>query len=255
MENTLKKRLQNRERVIGTFVGLGHPDVTEMLARAGFDWLLLDAEHGPLSLETMQVLMQAMNGSECTPIVRPPWNDPVQIKRILDIGAYGVLIPWVSSKEDAEAAVRACKYPPQGIRGYGPRRAGRFDPQYFKTANEEILIAVQIETEAALKNLDEILSVPGIDAGFIGPYDLSCNLGLGLPPRWDNPKYLDAFERTLEAGRRWGKPVGMYTSMETIEWALEKGFRFNTIGNADSFLMQSAKQALAKAGNKAKDEN
>lgn len=247
MENTLKKRLKNGESVIGTFVGLGHPDVTETLSKAGFDWLLLDAEHGPLSFETMQLLMQAMNGTDCVPIVRPQWNDPVQIKRVLDIGAYGVLVPLITSREDAERAVRACKYPPEGIRGYGPRRVGRFDPDYFKTANDEILIAVQVETAEALKNLDDILSVPGIDAVFIGPYDLSCNLGFGVPPQWDNPEYLAAFDRTLESARKHGKAAGLYSSMGTIEWALEKGFRFNTIGNADGFLLQSAKAALVKA--------
>lgn len=248
MKNTLKEKVKKGEVVIGTFVGLGHPDVTEMLSRLGFDWLLLDAEHSPLSLETMQQMMQSMNGTDCTPIVRPQWNDPVQIKRILDIGAYGVLIPWVNSKEEAENAVKACKYPPEGIRGFGPRRAGMFDPEYFETANEEILIAVQIETETALRNLDEILSVPGIDACYIGPYDLSCSLGFGVPPKWDNPQYLAAFDRTLEAAEKHGKPAGMFATLDTIEWALNKGFRFNTVGDADTFLRQGAKMALAKAG-------
>ena len=157
----------------------------------------------PLGFETMQQMLQAMNGTECIPIVRPQWNDPVQIKRILDIGAYGVIIPWVNSKEEAENAVRACKYPPEGIRGFWPRRAGRFDPDYFETANEEILVAVQVETKQALKNLDEILSVPGIDACYIGPYDLSYSLGFGIPPRWDDPEYLAAFTRTLEAAEKY----------------------------------------------------
>lgn len=247
MQNRFKARLQKGETVIGTFVGLGHLDVTEILSRLGFDWLLLDAEHGPLSFETMQQMIQAMNGSDCIPIVRPQWNDLVQIKRILDIGAYGVLIPWVNSKEEAENAVRACKYPPEGIRGFGPRRAGRFDPHYFETANDEILIAVQIETVQALKNLDEILSVPGIDACYIGPSDLSCSLGFGIPPRWDNPEYLAAFTHTLEAAEKHRKPAGMFANLDTIEWALDKGFRFNTVGTADSFLIRGAKTALAKA--------
>ena len=114
---------------------------------------------------------------------------------------------------------------------------------------------MQIETKAALDNTDEILSVPGVDAGFIGPYDLSSNLGFGIPPQWDNPEYIAAFDRTVEAGRRCGKPVGMYSSMDNIEWALEKGFRFNTVGNADSFMMQGAKQALAKVGIQVQTKN
>ncbi len=247
MKNPLKERLKKGEVVIGTFVGLGHPDVTEWLSRLGFDWLLLDAEHGPLDFETLQRMMQPMNGTSCIPIVRPQWNDLVVIKRVLDIGAYGVLIPWVNSKEEAEYAVRACRYPPEGIRGYGPRRAGMFDPEYYETANKEILIAVQIETEKALKNLDEILSVEGIDACYIGPMDLSCSLGFGVPPKWDEPRYLEAFDRVLEAAEKCGKPAGMFATLDNIEWAIEKGFRFNTVDSADAFLLRGAQMALAKA--------
>jgi 2-keto-3-deoxy-L-rhamnonate aldolase RhmA len=247
MHNKLKKKLKLGEAAFGAFVGLGHPDITEMLSRLGFDWLLLDAEHGPLSFETMQVMIQAMNGTDCVPIVRPQWNDPVQIKRVLDIGAYGVLVPWVNSREDAENAVSACRYPPQGIRGYGPRRAGRFDADYFKTANSEILVAIQIETRRAVENLEDILSVPGVDACYVGPHDLSCSLGLGVPPQWDNPDYLKVLSIILGAAEKHHKPVGMYTSVDTIEWALERGFRFNTVGDADGFLLRSARAALAKA--------
>jgi len=255
LKNPLKEKLRNGEVVTGTFVGLGHPDVTECLSRLGFDWLLLDAEHGPLSFETLQVMMQAMNGTSCIPIVRPQWNDFVIIKRVLDLGAYGVLIPWVNSKEEAENAVRACRYPPKGIRGFGPRRAGMFDPEYFDTANEELLVAVQIETEQALKNLDDILSVDGVDACYIGPADLSCSLGFGMPPRWDEPRYLAAFDRVLEAAEKRGKPAGMFAVPENIEWAINKGFRFNTVGSADAFLTAGAQMALAKARSTANRRN
>ena len=247
MKNPLKKRLQSGGIVIGTFVGLGHPDVTEWLSRIGFDWLLLDAEHGPLGFETLQRMMQSMNGTSCVPIVRPQWNDLVVIKRVLDIGAYGVLVPWVESKQEAEYAVRACRYPPQGIRGYGPRRAAMFDPTYYETANREILVAVQIETKKAVMNLDEILSVDGIDACFIGPNDLSSNLGFGVPPKWDEPQFLEAFDRVLQAAEKWGKPAGMWTNLDNVEWAIKKGFRFNTIDNADIFLNRAARMALEKA--------
>lgn len=249
MKNILKAKLKKGEAVIGTFVGLGHPDVTEELSRLGFDFLLLDSEHGPMGFETLQQMMQSMNGTDCIPIVRPQWNDPVQIKRILDIGAYGVLIPWVNSKEEAENAVRACKYPPEGLRGFGPRRPMmmKFDTEYFGTANDEILIAVQIETAQAIRNVDAILSVPGIDACYIGPWDLSVSLGFGVPPKWDNPQYLEAFDRVIEVSRKHGKPAGMHTVLDNIEWALEKGFKFNTIDDADAFIVRSAKMALAKA--------
>ncbi len=251
MKNILKKKLREGQFVIGTFVGLGHPDVTERLSRLGFDWLLIDGEHAPLGLETMQQMMQSMNGSNCTPLVRPQWNDMVIIKRVLDIGAHGVLIPWVNTKEEAEYAVRACKYPPDGLRGCGPRRAALFDPDYLKTANDEILIIVQIETQKAISNLDDILSVGGVDACYIGPMDLSRSFGLDSP-KWDNPQYIEAFDKVLAAAKKWGKPAGMYATQENIEWAIEKGFTLNTVDSADSFLMRGAKMALEKACGAAK---
>jgi len=247
LKNLLKERLKRGDAVIGTFVGIGHADVTEWLSRLGFDWLLLDAEHGPMGFETLQVMMQAMNGSNCVPIVRPQWNDPVIIKRVLDIGAYGVLIPWVNSKEEAEATVRACRYPSSGIRGWGPRRAAMFDPDYYATANNEILVAVQIETEKALNNLDEILSVEGVDACYIGPWDLSCSLGFGVPPRWSEPRYMEAFDKVLKAAKEHGKPAGMFASIDNIGWAVEKGFKFNTVDDDDTFLTHGAMMALDKA--------
>ena len=253
MKNLLKEKLQKGQFVIGTCVGLGHPDVTERLSRLGFDWLFIDGEHAPLSIETMQMLMQAMNGSDCTPVVRPQWNDMVIIKRILDIGAHGVVVPWVNTKEEAEYAVRACKYPPEGLRGYGPRRAALFDPDYPKTANDEILVVVQIETRKAISNLDDILSVKGIDACYIGPSDLSQSFGC-YPPQFGNskyelanPQYIDAFDKVVAAAKKWRKPAGMFAVQESIQWAIEKGFTLNTVGNADSFLMQGAKIALEKA--------
>ncbi|MCK4962658.1 MAG: hypothetical protein KAS19_09230, partial [Anaerolineales bacterium] len=141
---------------------------------------------------------------------------------------------------------------PQGIRGYGPRRAGMFDPDYFKTANDELLITIQIETQKALDNLDEILSVPGIDACYIGPWDLSVSLGFGVPPDWNNAKYQKALDRVLEVSAKHGKPAGMFCISENVEWALEKGFTFNTIEADDYLLIRSARMALEKAREAAK---
>ena len=244
MKNHMKKKLLEGKVVLGTFVSLGHPDITECLSRVGFDFLILDAEHGPADFQTLQVMMQSMNGTTCIPIVRPQWNDMAVIKRVLDIGAYGVLIPWVNSKEEAENAVRYCKYAPDGVRGWGPRRAGMFDQDYFKTANNENFVSVQIETQEALDNLDEILSVPGIDACYIGPFDLSVNLGFGIPPNWNDLQYLAAFDRVLEASARHRKPAGMYCLSEKVRWAIDKGFMFNTIDSADKFLLSAARTAL-----------
>jgi 2-keto-3-deoxy-L-rhamnonate aldolase RhmA len=177
----------------------------------------------------------------------------VIIKRVLDIGAQGVLVPWVNTKEEAEYAVRSCKYPPEGLRGCGPRRAGLFDPDYCKTANDEVLIIVQIETKTAISNIDDILSVKGIDACYIGPFDLSQSFGC-YPPQFGNsqyelanPQYIEAFDRVVAAAKKCGKPAGMWTSAETIQWALKKGLTLNTVGSADNFLIDGAKMALEKA--------
>ncbi len=252
MKNLLKEKLQKGQVPIGTFVGLGDPFVAESLSRLGFDWLLIDGEHAPLGLETMQQMMQAMNGSNCTPIVRPEWNDMVIIKRVLDIGAHGVVVPWVNTKEQAEYAVRACKYPPEGLRGCGPRRAALFDPDYCKTANDEVLIIVQIETREAVSNIDDILSVKGIDACYIGPFDLSQSFGCH-PPQFgnskfehDNPEYIECFDKVVAAAKKWGKPSGMWTSAETVKWAIDRGLMLNTVGSADGFMMRGARIALEK---------
>lgn len=247
LKNLLKEKLKEKLPVHGTFVELGHPDVTEILSRLGFDWLLIDGEHSPMSFETMERLLQSMNGTKCTPIIRPAWNDPVLIKRALDIGAHGVLVPWVNSKEEAERAVKACKYPPEGIRGWGPRRAARWDPDYRETANEEILVSVQIETQSSLDKLDEILGVEGVDACYIGPWDLSNNLGYSVPPRWDEPDYINAFDHVLKVSDEHGKPAGMFCNIENISWAIARGFIYNTVSAADDFLRHGASIALERA--------
>lgn len=253
MKNILKEKLSRGETVVGALVGLGHPDVTEWLSQIGYDWLFLDAEHGPMGYETLLKMMQAMNGTNCTPIVRPEWNDPITIKRLLDIGAHGIIVPMVSTKEEAELAVKACRYPPQGIRGYSPRRYELIEPDYWKTANEEILVAVIIENGEALENVNEILSVEGIDACSVGHFDLSLSLGLPLPPTIppkDNPRLSEALDRVLEASKKTGKPVGISGNVNNIRWGIEKGFRFNLVGEVDQLLFDAAKHALDVARGK-----
>ncbi len=246
MKNLLKAKLKEGKTAIGTFVQLPHPDVTEMLSRMGFDWLVIDAEHSPMSFETIQRMLQGMNGTDCTPVVRPPWNDMVAIKRILDSGAHGVLIPWINNKEDAEYAVSACKYPPEGLRGFGPRRAALIDRDYPGTANDEIIVIAQIETREAVANLDDILSVDGIDAVYIGPMDLARSYGLQFPDL-ENPEFLEAYDKTLAAGKAHNKPVGLYAFLNNVQWAIERGFTAVTIDSSDSFLMRAARQAYKTA--------
>jgi len=245
MKNFVKAKLKAGEPSVGTWLTIGHPDVSEFLAAVGFDWIVFETEHAPLGMETVQNMMQAMGYSaDCLPMVRVAWNDLVRIKRALDIGAYGLVIPWVNTREDAERAVSYCKYPPEGIRGVGPRRAAYRDPDYFATANEEILIVVQIETENALENLDEIFSVKGIGACFIGPWDLTMSLGIFRD--FQHPKYENALDRVLTACRRWGVAPGIHCSEENINENIERGFQFCALANDYGFLLKGAREALKK---------
>ena len=181
-ENRVKRLLKDGKKTSGAWLQIASPITAEIISSAGFDWVIVDMEHGPGDILTLIDQLQAMKGSEVGSLVRVPWNDFVVIKRVLDAGAHGVLIPYVNTKAAAEAAVRACKYPPEGIRGIaGSVRAARFNQNslenYFNRANDEILVVTQVETAEAVANLDEILEVPGLDGIFIGPMDLSTSMG------------------------------------------------------------------------------
>ena len=180
-QNPLKRLLRQGKKTAGAWVQTGSPVTAEIMAEAGFDLIMLDLEHGPGDNMTLLQICQAISGTGAVAMVRAAWNDFVQIKRILDAGAYGVLIPYVDTREEAEAAVKACKYPPEGVRGVAgsPRAAGygRNRGDYLGRANDELLVLTAVETEEAVENLDEILAVPGLDGIFIGPMDLASSLG------------------------------------------------------------------------------
>ena len=248
LKNHLKEKVKQGKTIAGVLTGLGHPDVAELLSRVGYDFLYLDDEHGPMHYETLQRMMQAMNGTDCTPIVRVQENNPTDIKRLLDIGAHGIVVPMVSNKEDAIKAVKAFKYLPQGIRGYGPRRYSLIDPDYVKTANDEIMVIAIIETGEAIDNIADIFSVDGIDACLVGHMDLSFDMGLpipaGLPPGKDNPKLAAALDKVVQASRAAGKPTGLAVNSASVKWAVQKGFTCNIVAFVDNLLFESAKSAL-----------
>jgi 2-keto-3-deoxy-L-rhamnonate aldolase RhmA len=210
----------------------------------GFDWMVYDTEHSPYDIETAQKLMQAASfNSDCTPLIRVAWNDMVMIKKALDTGAYGVIVPWVNTREEAEYAVRACMYPPEGNRGCGPRRAALYDSNYIKTANNEVLIGLQIETQTALDNLDDIISVKGVDVCFIGPNDLS--LSLGIHQQYDHPKFQEALDTVLTVCKRHNVAPGIYCSTETINTYLELGFRFCSLASDMLLFIKGMRDALS----------
>ncbi len=245
LKNPVKAKLREGRTSVGSWIAIGHPFISEVLACLGFDFLVFDMEHSPLNAETVQTLMQSMSfNKKCVPMVRVAWNDLVFIKQALDTGAYGVIIPWVNTREEAIKAVRYCKYPPEGIRGWGPRRASLYDQEYTKTANDEILIVVQIETETALKNLDEILSVKGIDACLIGQNDLS--MSLGIFKQMEHPRFRAALDEVLEACRRWGTIPGMHGDYSTINKAIAQGFKFCSLSSDLRLLIKGAKDSIGE---------
>jgi 2-keto-3-deoxy-L-rhamnonate aldolase RhmA len=243
--NPIKEKLKAGKATVGTWVNLSNPDVAEQLSMFGFDWLTFDLEHGLMAIPDVQRMMQAMNGADCIPLVRVPINEPVYFKWALDIGACGVVVPYVNTKEEAANAVRACLYPPQGIRGCGPRRASRYyseTAKYVTNSNEDVLVVVMIESQMALDNLDEILSVPGVDAVFVGPDDLSLNLGIFQ--QRDHPKFRSAISKVLEACKKHGVAPGMHCNENNINDALSMGFKFCALNDDDTFLTIGAKSCL-----------
>ncbi len=248
---SMKKRLRAGELTLGAWLTFYDTAVAEIMANVGFDWLLIDAEHAPFNPESLASILMAFDGRRPVSIVRVPWNDPVTIKQVLDMGAGGILIPYVCSVQEAEQAVAACKYPPQGIRGFGPRRASNYGHQikeYIQLANEAIIVAVQIEHIKAVKQVEAILAVPGIDVVLLGPMDLSASLG--LLGQLEHPLVVEAMERVVAAAQQAQLPVGIPlsadASMETIlHWA-SKGCRFVIVGLDQGFIQQAATQNLAQ---------
>ena len=203
-KNRVKHMLNEGKKTSGAWLQIASPFTAEIMSRAGFDWLVIDMEHGPGDILALVSQIQAMSGTDTCALVRTPWNDFVTIKRILDTGAHGLLIPSVNSKEEAEAAVRACRYPPEGIRGVaGSPRAQGFGQNvqdYLKIANDEILLITAVETPDSVANLDGILSVEGVDGIFIGPMDLASNMGyLGQPGQPEVQEVIAGIEKKVFA--------------------------------------------------------
>ncbi|MBD8165042.1 4-hydroxy-2-oxoheptanedioate aldolase [Erwinia persicina] len=245
--NEFKQALQHKDPQIGLWLGLADPYSAELLAGAGFDWLLIDGEHAPNDVRSVLGQLQAIAPYRCHPVVRPAWNDPVLIKQLLDIGAQTLLIPMVQNGDEARAAVRACHYPPQGIRGVGSAlaRASRWNriADYLQRAGEQLCILVQIETRQAVENLAEILAVDGVDGVFIGPADLSADMG--FPGRPGHPEVQAIIELAIASIRTAGKAPGILTADETLaQRYLDLGALFVAPG-VDTTLLARSAEALA----------
>ncbi|TKC90331.1 4-hydroxy-2-oxoheptanedioate aldolase [Trinickia terrae] len=247
--NTFKAALRGSEPLIGLWLGLANPYSAEVVAGAGFDWLLIDGEHAPNTLTTMLAQLQAIAPYPSQPVVRVPWNDTVLIKQVLDIGAQTLLVPMVQNAEEARAAVAATRYPPQGVRGVGSAlaRASRWNrvPEYLHRANQEIAVLVQVETREALANLAEIAAVDGVDGVFIGPADLAADFGhLGNP---NHPDVQHAIEVGLTMIRAAGKGAGILSADETATRRyLDAGATFVAVGVDTTLLARGAEQLAAR---------
>lgn len=246
--NEFKHAIAAGKLQIGLWNSLCSNIVTEIVCYSGFDWLLLDTEHSPNELPAVMAQLQSVQRGTATPIVRPAWNDTVLIKRILDIGAQSILVPFVQNAEEAKRAVAATRYPPEGIRGItGSGRASRFGrtKDYLKKANSEICLLVQTETREALDQLEAIASVEGVDGVFVGPADLSASFGhIGNP---QHPEVQEAIENVAKRLKKIGKPAGILTPVEEearryIEW----GYTFVAVGSDLGLVAKGADTLAAK---------
>lgn len=248
---SLRKRLLNGDAVIGSWINSGSPMVAELMAASGFDFLCVDAEHSAVDLSQVQQLFQAMTSGrrDCAAMVRLHGVDFSFVKRYLDAGADGVIAPLVRTRAEAELLVQACKYPPEGLRGLGFCRANdygmRIDDEYAR-ANADILVALQIEHTEAVQNIDEILGVPGIDAVFIGPYDLSASMGLA--GQFSHPDYVTALNQIRAACQRHNKIPGIHVvavDPSEAKTRLAEGYQLLAYSLDITMLSTTCQQGLA----------
>ncbi len=247
MTATLKKRLKSGDVTVGTWLSVGNPDIPDILESLPFDWFVFDTEHSPISMETVSHMIQVVDDRKVAPLVRVGMNDQYLIKRALDMGSHGVVVPLVNSRSDAELAVKFCMYPPLGIRGVAPRKSadyGSMTGAYVRRANDEVILVVQIETKQALENIDQILSVEEVDVVFVGPSDLTMSLGL-VDDRL-NDRVTKAMKLAIKKCDEYGKVPGtMALTTAEAKNAVSMGFRFLSLGSDTRYLVEGAKSFLA----------
>ncbi len=250
--NHVRKRLKAGEPSIGTWLSLPSPEAAEYISKIGFDWLVVDAEHNPVDIRTLAQMFASMTAAGIAPMVRIPWNTAENFKRVLDAGAWGVVVPMVNTREEAERAVQAARYYPDGNRSVGGgRHALSWDSsgaEYFRAANDQVLVVLQIEHIEGVRNADEILSVPGVDACFIGPNDLAASMGLGLgvPLESDIPELVDAIMTIRDTCKKHGVATGIHTSgAEGVNFRIGQGFQFCAMASELRYMVGKLGEDLA----------
>lgn len=246
----LKKKLKENELTVGTWVTINHPAVIEILSTAGFEWITLDIEHSAINIESVQNLLGHVQGNSMEGLVRVSKNEEVVIKRVMDAGADGVIVPMVKNKEEAEKAVSYVKYPPAGKRGVGLSRAQKFGTDfngYKKWTNSESVVIAQIEHIEAVKNLKDILRTAGIDGIIVGPYDLSASMG--YPGEYHREEVKQALNKIVKVTKELGKPLGFHvveSDYIELQKRLEEGYTFLAFSLDFFFLGDKAREEMAK---------
>ena len=247
---SLKQKLIKRELTIGTWISLAHPAIAEITAKAGFDWLTVDLEHSVITIREAEELIRVIDLCGVAPLVRLSTNDPVQIKRVMDAGAHGIIVPMVNTAEEARKAVNAVRYPPDGQRSVGLARAqvygGGFE-KYKEWLNQESIVIVQIEHIKAVENLDAILAVEGVDGFFVGPYDLSGSLG--IPGQFDHRLMLEAMDKIQTFIRTSSKVAGYHVvepDVDQFQKRVQEGYRFLAYSVDIRMLDTSCRSAIKR---------
>lgn len=245
----LRDRALAGELLAGTWCNLGSSLTTEMAGRAGFDWVLIDLEHGAGEYAALLHQLQALEGTPAAPIVRIAWNDAPRFKRVLDLGPSGIMTPYVNSAAEAERCAAAMRYPPRGIRGVAKlNRASNFGHDfeaYFASANDNLLTIVQIETEDAVRAAAEIAAVDGVDVLFVGPLDLS--VSMGIPQQFDHPRFRAAQAQVVAACRAAGKAAGtLVWTPDRLARTLTDGFTFVALGSDGSLVATGMRRLAAE---------
>lgn len=245
ISNTFKARLKSGDEMLGLWFGLANNIAAEICAQSGFDWMLIDAEHSPLSDKDILSCLQAVAAYDINPIVRPVSGDKAVLKRLCDIGVQTFLVPMIDDAKQAASVVSAVQYPPSGTRGLGTSmaRAARWNmtPDYFARANDEMCVILQIETKAGLKNLKKIAKVDGVDAIFIGPSDLGA--ALGYPGQPDHPSVVNAVSNAIQDVRACGKPAGVLAvTSELVETYKNAGANFIGVGSDCGILAKGVQR-------------
>ncbi len=252
-KNLAREKLKRGEAAIGTWLILPNVMSTQLMARVGFDWLTVELEHSPTNWETASQMFGAIAGAGGVPLCRVPWNTGENIKRALDTGAWGVIVPMVNSRAEAEAVVAAARYQPIGRRTIGGQlHAANFETDaatYYRRANEETLVVVMAEHVDAIERADEILSVPGIDAVFIGPNDLHNSMGLAPSFESDHPRFVEAVDHVLKTARKHGVAPGIHVAnVEAARRRRDQGFQFIAIISEAGLMLAQSADAVKQLG-------